>query len=511
MIPLTITLLATFGFLIAGTVSLRRGLFLMLALFPFLPYYFAIPVGGSTGGAGIAAARLFGFVLFMLLMLSLLYNPKGWQGSLRAIAAQRWIVWAFVVLTLSRMLSTGLNQPPSALVYWFDETIMLSTVFLLSVRVFLDLSNIERLGRIFLLVALAQIALVVIESGLDRHLLAGAINIQVSTVGTEVLEGRIRGGAHRAQALFDNPLSLAEYLLYASIVIFFLYRMTEPRRLLGVAAVIALLAVAVLQTKARFPFVLVTATGVLYYTLSLSTRVSALTKVVVVSMLLLAAGTFSAVAGYVVFNLDRLLPILDLLYADEDDISKKASIISRVSQYSAIPLQITSQGFGGLLGEGYRSNILERLDIKLDNYYLRLMIEGGLLAMVSFMSILLLLVAHSFKAAQQARALPLEDLERAFVQRINLFFTFFFLQFAFSKLFLSMNFNNYLLFVMAGAFFAVSFRVKERRLHIASMGDLTPGSDTGAGTAPGHGVWGSDAIKTPGLPDAFHRMTYDIA
>lgn len=461
MISIGITLAATLAFLIVGISSLRWAFFLLVALLPFLPFYFAIPVGGSSGGAGIAAAQLSTFVLFLLLVLSLLLDAKGWQRSLRAIAAQKWFLWSFALLSSSRLISTVINQPLGAVFYWADEMLLLTTVFFLAVRVVLDLSSIDKLGRIFFGIAMIQAVFAFLESSLGHHLLLGVVNIQVSTVGANILDGIVRGGSHRAQTFFDNPLTMAEYMLYMLVAVYFLYRMQYQQRTLMTWCALGLILLAILQTKARFPFVLLTTTIVLFQLLSISTRISAISRVMLLVSIVLGGLAISFLVGYFVFNFDQFLPVLNAMFADETDISKKASIISRAVQYAAIPTEILSQWSAGLLGEGYRSNLIERLDIRLDNYYLRIMIEGGLIALASYITMLFFLVIRSLKAYRQLRYLQLTSQDRVFLKRVYLFFLFFFIQFAFSKMFLSMSFNNYLLFLFAGSFFAVSYRVRQ--------------------------------------------------
>lgn len=458
MIPLAISLASVLTFLVVGIVSLRRALFWFVVALPFLPHYFAIPLGG---GAGLAAARLSAYVLFMLIMVSMILDQKSWQPTFAALRQHRWVLWLFGVITLARLLSTLAFQPVGVLYYWADEAVLLFSVLLLSVRVCLDLGNIEKLGRVLFGVALVQALLALLEGGLDRHLLAGIVNIEVATVGTDILEGRIRGGGHRAQTLFDNPLSLAEYMLYALIAILFLYRPTRSRRSLVTWGVLGLIVLAILQTKSRFPFLLLAVSGLTFQTLSVTARMASKTRAIVSGALLLVGAAIVYLGGYFVFNFEQFLPVIDEVFFSGENVEGRNSVIERGLQYNLITGEILSNPFGGLLGEGYRSGLIWRLELKLDNYYLRMLIEGGVFAVLALISMIAGLALTALRGFRQTRTLPLTGEDRGFLRRFYLGMLFFFISFGLSKLFLSMNFNNYMLFLFAGAIIAVNCRVRE--------------------------------------------------
>ncbi|MBL3610315.1 hypothetical protein [Rhodovulum sulfidophilum] len=450
MIPLAITCAAVPAFVLAGASGPRQGLFLLVALFPLLPYYFAIPIGG--GGAGFAAARLGAYALCAMILVQLALAPGGWQPAFRALLRQSWILWLAAGLALARLVSTLAHQPLGALYYWADELVLLGTVFLLSVRTFLDLPQIERLGRLLAAAALLQVVLVLVETALGHHLLSGLVDIEVSTVGAEVLDGRIRDGLHRAQALFDNPLSLAEYLLYMALAVVFLRDLRRPRRRAGTWALLGLIGLAILQTRARFPVLLMGGSLIVFWLLALSARLAPGPRLLLRAGLLAGGSAVAVVAWGFVTRPDRLLALFG------GDAASDASLVSRGLQYALISESILSQS-GGLLGEGYRSDLIERLGLKLDSFYLRLLIEGGLPALFCFVAMMAGLVGRSLGGLRRARGLALAADEQRALVRLHLFFLFFFIQAAFAKLFLSMVFNNYLLALVAGALVAVQARM----------------------------------------------------
>lgn len=464
MISGFITLASALMFLVVGVFSLRRALFLLIVSSPLLPYYFAIPIGGSTGQAGLAAARLSTYVLFILVVVSMILDARGWRPVFATISQNRLFIWLFISVSLARLASTVLSQPIGALFYWGDELLLSTTVLFLSIRVFLSIANIETLGRVILRVAIIIASLAFFESQvLGHHLLAGVIEIEVSTVGIEVLEGRLRNDTHRAQVLFDNTLSLAEYLLYSIGAIWFLYKPTTPRGAVS-WVVIALALVGILQTAARSPFVLITATVLAYGTLQFNSRLRTKERVVFsVFLIIIALGTTAFILNFV-FNFEAFLPSVEGMFFLGADMSSQASVVSRGFQFTLITQEVLSNAYGGILGEGYRSDILEDLDVRLDNYYLRLLIEGGLIAVISFILMLVTLVVNSAVALRRMRAMHLRPAEHMFFQRFFQGEIFFFSMFAFAKFFLSMNFNNYLLFLFAGALMAVNYILSQKRL-----------------------------------------------
>jgi hypothetical protein len=452
MIPLAITF-TTIGYCtFLGIKSLKRVFFAFIFLLPILPYYFAIPVGG--GGAGLAAARLSSFILFFLLLVSLLLDEEGWRKPLRVVARQQGFMSAFVVLSVTRLISTLANRGIGGLFYWFDELALSLLIFLLAIRIFSNPANLLRLTKVLTAMAILQVILVFVEVALGRHLLLGVINIQVATVGSDVLDGIVRGGAHRVQTLFDNPLSLAEYLLYLMTALLFLKPALQKAGRWKTLVLVGLLFLAILQTHSRFPFVLLFATYLMLSVAYVATRLPPLQRAIVAGSFLLAGSATLYLLGNILLNFEAFIPVMDD-YFRGDEVSKKASIISRGLQYTVIGDRIFGQAPLGLLGEGYRSSILEELEIQLDNYYLRLLIEGGTLAVLSFLVMCLILISQSLKAYRRAPSSDLPRDMRQFLQRFYLFALIFIIQFVFSKVFLSMTFNNYLFFLCAGAFFAI--------------------------------------------------------
>ena len=307
--------------------------------------------------------------------------------------------------------------------------------------------------------ALCNAALSLVEKTLlDRHLLEGIINIDVSTVGENVLEGRSRYGAHRAQVLFDNPLSLAEYLLYSIGAILFWYKPSRPRGTINWIAMGVVL-LGVLQTSARFPVVLLTVSFMANWALKFNSRLRSEQRTFSSFVLIIIVSTSTILGLYFVFNFETFLPAVEKIFFADGDRQGYASVVSRGFQYTVITREIFSNSYYGILGEGLRSDVVERLDVKLDNFYLRLLIEGGMVSVITFLLMLIGLTLNSAASMRKLRHLDLAPVQFRFFQRIFLGNVLFFSMFVVAKLFLSMNFNNYLLFLFAGAQIAVSYRL----------------------------------------------------
>jgi hypothetical protein len=430
-------------------VNPRRGFYIYLASLPLLPAYIAIPL--VKGGAGISLIRMMTYALAVALVVAILRNPKGWIPVFRRIGKWPGFLFWMGALYLAKLISTATNQEAIALVYWLDEFIGVSVVFVLAIRYVTNMDELRKIFIILLPILFIQLAVVGIEALMMHPILKGLVEVNVSTVGGQVAQGYERDGTYRVIGMFENPLSLAEYLLVGVVMVFGAYgaRVVDNRLFFffGLACIFG----ALYLTGARYSAVVLglslVFTVVFFYGYRLGSNIRPIV-LVLAACLLLSVGYFGYLAVTDVYWL------LDITsgYLSEGQ-SATASLIERAGQYLIVPAEIIGNPFWGLLGEGVQSGLIERLDVRLDNHYLRVLIEGGLLGLISFVVLIVLSFAHAVLPSNYKHQ------PQRYVRGVRFFFIMFFALFAINKFFLSMSYNNQYFFIFSGI--ALSLLSKE--------------------------------------------------
>lgn len=436
-------------FAIRCVFSFRKSFLLFVALAPFFPAYIAVSV--TQGGAGISAFQMTMLAMTAYLFASILAQPAFWKPAFLAISRAKPIYMSLIALSLARFFSTLVQQDASRLIYWFYDTTMIFTLIVISVKLFQYDRNLKFLAKVLLFAAIINLSLIPVELYNNQPLPSGILKLDVSTLGADVFQAKVRGGGYRTQLLFGNPLSMAEYFIYVSIFLLFFarYALRESGliiKLVGYASFFA-----TVFTGSRFPYLVLLFLVIWLVYLKSSLLVSAKSQQMIFRLILI-----SVIVA--VFNLVSVLAdteYLTFLYGD--DASSRASIISRGTQWAVIPTEISSNGYMGLLGEGYRSDFLEKHNIKLDNYFFRLLIEGGWIAAISFFSSAYFAIISSlnlWRTASKNDSLVLST------SLGGLFLVVFFAIFIVTKFFLSLDVNNYFYYLFLGMLIALQSRGK---------------------------------------------------
>lgn len=444
MSPALLTIAVSAFFAMRGLIGLRKAFFVLVSIAPFLPAYIALAINAE--GAGISAFRISVSILGFYGVFATILGARIYRTIAASVQNSSIVFLLMVIIFASKLVSTALNYGSVGYFYWIDETMQSLVVFFFSVYFFNSEKNYYKLSNFIFIGAALNVALVLFEYKLSHPILSGVIEVNVRTLGDEVLLGKVRGEAYRVQALFDNPLSLAEYLLYSLVFALTLgVRFLKKPRILIFSTVVLVVA-ALLMTGSRFPLLIIVSLGVLCFflfgakALSAGTqrRLLVLLMVTIISSTVLLLVAFSTGENY--------LDYLDFL--NGDDASKRASIIQRTMQWAVIPAAVSGNEFYGIFGFGYKSDFLAKNDIFLDNYYFRVLIEGGWISVICFLLIGMYSIIGSFALWRGNNSKLSRQVD---LRRFSLFLLLFFVTFFLSKLFLSMNYNNYLLFLFLGA------------------------------------------------------------
>lgn len=435
------------AFLCLAITGLRRAFFVFLFCAGFLPAYVAIPLG--IGGAGVSLMQIMTLTMTVFVVLSFLYKPKPWLAALSPAVFSKFSM-IFLLLYACKFISIQTNNFPNATFYMIDEMIRMYTMFLLGARYLSDLPSLYTGLRLLVAGAILQWFTIPLEAVMQGPLLQSIVQVQVTTVGEDVLQGFERAGAYRNQGFFDHPLSLAEYTIYVLTFLFGIKKMSKSRAPILMSLLIAITLASTLSTGTRFAFIAgpIIVAAYLFLERPRFTRRSTLALYKGGVVLSVALGSYLVVV--VAQNVDWFVNTFSFLVGD--DVSEIASVFSRASQYDIIPREVMNSGFMGVFGEGHRSDFITRFDTRLDNYYLRTMIEGGMLGWVFFS----ILVIYSILRSRDFLKYGYDDSINAAMY----FMILFFVSFAINKLFLSMNFNNWLFFVFSGSMISLTQNIK---------------------------------------------------
>lgn len=196
----------------------------------------------------------------------------------------------------------------------------------------------------------------------------------------DVLQIRAREGFYRAQAFFDNPLSLAEFLVYMTPISVYL-ALCAPfnRRTQYIVALLILLPVAIVSTGSRGGALAFLITLFVYF-IAYNWKLISASKRIALKILLTAA-----VGIIVTYSINATLILGEkaqqINFFMEDDTAR--STYSRALQYYET-YQLLAES--PLVGVGVHQNIEKTFDgiHKLDSYYLRTVLEGGTIGLIVF-------------------------------------------------------------------------------------------------------------------------------
>lgn len=340
------------------------------------------------------------------------------------------LLLALAAVKLTSSVIHGLNP-----LYAMQDALLSAVVF----AVFFSVSTQHIVATIFnavLLSAALTIVIVAIEYPLQSPLHYQIAN--QSVIAQDLPEARFRDGAYRAQGLFDNPLSLAEFCLYA-LPFSLAFLVQAGRRTLWFGAFVVLgLAAVFVATGARSGILvgiislLVFLTTYQWPRFNLASRVILSFAIVTISIL-----TCLSAFNLVVSFANEAQGIR--LHTVEDE--KLRSTYARALQFLVVSNAIFEHP---VIGFGVYQNFARELDAvnNIDNYYLRLGLEAGFVGVVLFFGMLISVVIR----VQQLLRKPQTRYDRAFKAMLFGLVA----SFAFMKLFLSMPTNNVYFYLLMG-------------------------------------------------------------
>ncbi len=343
----------------------KYAIYLFIFLIPFSPRYIGIALGDGV----LSLKRILIIEMLLLLFLIALKYPHVVMKNLRYLKSDS----VFKIITLylaAKFLSTSMESLGN-LVYFFDELIAsYCTLFLLLIIV-KNIHEVKNVLTCFLLGIISSAILVAIELMNQSPVLAFFAASGVDSA-REFGQPFVRDGAYRVVAGYSNPLLFAEFLCITFPFVLFLWKIRNRHRKCLTCIIALLLFFPLLVLTGSRAGLLIGFFSVLLLWFQLVCRKFGGFGYQVLVFLLPVFVSLALTGVYFLYQ------STSLEFSQGD--SSQNSLVSRLRQFEYAVEVFRSHP---LLGVGMTQNLIADIDeIKgLDNYWLRVFFEGGLIAL----------------------------------------------------------------------------------------------------------------------------------
>ncbi|MEM7722601.1 MAG: O-antigen ligase family protein [Pseudomonadota bacterium] len=416
--------------LAAASVNLRWGILGLFICLAFAPRSLGLFVGGAD--VSLTFLRLTFPVLFCVLFLAI----SARKSSGPNIHASPFEEPAFLLLLLLggyKVLAT--LQVGGTPVYALESLLLSAGAF----WVFYVLSSekmLRAMGAAMICACLLIVCIIPVELAVQR-----AVHFFVADQNAflhDLVSADTTDRGYRVQAVFDNSLGLAEYLIYALPFVLFWRSRAGAISWIGLTVLLVGIVVVGVLTGSR-GFVLFGGLTMGVYGAALAwPRLSRLVRLMCTIMIVPVFVAALTGTGYVILSLieDALDAPLHMIAGAE-----QRSTLSRALQFQEVAHAVWQRP---IFGFGVLQNFAEQLDDvrRLDSYYLRTALEAGVPGFVGFLAFLgaCLMAVRRIGASARTRA------DRAFFAlALSLLAAF-----CGAKMFLSTPTNNFIFFAGMG-------------------------------------------------------------
>ncbi len=408
-----IAILQTAIVLFASLLGIRTAFFCFVFMLPFMPRYLGIAVGEGS----LSARRI--IILLLLFIFSIWIMQKNRLSEMfRLINKSSVLFTVLVSFSLVKIFSTLIESGVSNFLFVLDD-LLFSVIIVMLTMMFIR-NDQQRQKLLVVLIASFLICeiLSIVEFFKQAPLLTGLINIDVQ--GTDkITEGMIRDNLHRAAALFDNPLLLSNFVCLTWPFSWYLYQNANSRKLRRIAFLSLLLVPSTLFFVAsRAGWIILTLTAFSMMLISSWKRLgNLLRRLISISIFIILI-----VILYLVFDVFQS----PADYFDSDE-NSGISAMERINQYMIVADAFTEHP---LIGYGMQRNIAGDLSFleHMDSFWLKLIVEGGLLAVFLFANLFVLTFKRMAKLKKLAQSVHEKKqiialMSSLFAFAVNLFFS----------------------------------------------------------------------------------------
>lgn len=409
----------------------KAGLIFLVFALAFTPRY----LGWGIGEAGFAATPKRMAIMAFAISLAFVYllRPGILDNARDILKSNRYLVLIVALMFLVKLVATIVGTGIGVNILYVFDDLLLVAVPAIGILCLVRGSDDESQVILAMVVALLATALLAwIEALKGSVLLQGIIEVSVKEAGEGGLTDKVRSEAYRAKALFDNPLLLAEFtcIVWPWCVYLWMAGRTTAGRWCGLAGSIFAPAILYLA-HTRSGWLVYGISILMYLALRLWDRSGRLARVpIVIAYSLILSTLIIVVYQFVLGSADYIASGME----------GSQSVSERLNQFAVVAVAWTESP---LIGYGMTRNYGQDLEFlnHIDNYWLRLLLEGGLILLILF----LMLVGKVLLTTLRERT-------RAPTREYRLFMTAALasvLGFCMYKMFLSMPTNNVYFFVIA--------------------------------------------------------------
>jgi len=254
-------------------------------------------------------------------------------------------------------------------------------------------------------------------------------------------EAKFRDGAYRAKALFDGPLILSEFAVYAWISVLFLWGVVEqttkgPKREISQLMLLIfglLIIFCILSTGSRTGLALAIISTICFFIIY-NTRKTGRKMSAVVTRIYITIGLL-LVFSYLYYKASEFTQVKS--FSDISDQFDRSSY-ARTLQYFQVFSIIQESP---VIGFGYQRNFAERFEslYNIDNHYLRVILQAGFVGFFVFVFAIFVFLRSGLRMLSS---------ENRQVSRIGVFLLVFGAAFLIQKQFLSQPDNNIYLYLV---------------------------------------------------------------
>lgn len=414
----------------------RLGLLFFVFFLAFAPRSTALALGGE--GFALTFQRMSILILLGYMFVAVAYKAVLRQ-RLHQIVRDGPVVLLIILMILVKLLVTLVGGGLSYLAYVVDDAALSLGVFLIFASYVREPRDYYRLLAMIVASAIVSALFGMIELQIARPLVSSVLDVKVQ-VNEAVLLGRVRESGYRVQALFDNPLALAELAVYSLPVALFGLMVLKggKKRLFFALGVISSLFL-VYVTDARSALLAVTTVMFVYPLVYYWPRLSMMAKIVASFMLFCLVFYVLFLAFDIISSMVHESGTAEYWRYDQTE----RSTLSRARQYFDVAAVLRDTNY---VGVGFRQNFSNEIDDinRLDNYFLRMLLEGGVLGLLLFLSVLF----AAFRMIRKGMGRKGGGVSR----HLSAMLISFIAGFLIMKLFVSMPGNNVYFYLMMGAY-----------------------------------------------------------
>jgi len=417
----------------AAVLRYRWAVYLFVFFLAFAPRSLGVILGG--GSLSLTFARLaFPLLIFAFAVSRLVQRAPRLPAKPDLLHEPPFQI--LLILSLTKIATTLINGLTP--VYALDDMLFTTLAF----AMFYHLSTervVEGLRLVMVLAAIATALVVLPELATGRPLHYVVANLALLT--EDQTGGVVRDGVYRAQGIFDNPLSLSEFAVYAIPISLgtALGSRGLPRKL-GFAG-LACAGFLILASDSRSGMLAGAISAMAFWLAMTWHRFRPASKVVVSTVLLVL---FSYALALSIGTLSALVSEAQgtQFFLVEDEGHR--STLSRALQYVEVSAAIAERP---LTGFGVIQNFAKDLEEvrRIDNYYLRTALEAGVPGITLFITFLVVLQRRLTTLLRRTEGRREDLLHYAMCTGLLA-------GFAAKKLFVSMPTNNVYFYALMGAF-----------------------------------------------------------